>query len=72
MFQAAVQGGLPLKPVLWREPACQHHHGKGPLRGGNAPASVPDQAAHGSGAPVTAWRLLCAQSAQFHQPWDQE
>lgn len=72
VFQADVQRGFPVQPILWGEPACQHHHGKGPLRGGDASAGFPDQAAHGSDPPVTTWTLLCAQSAQLHQLWDQE
>lgn len=72
MFQADIQRGFPIQPALWREPARQHHHGKGPLWGGDASASFPDQAARGSDPPATTWTLLCAQSTQCHQLWDQE
>lgn len=72
VFQTDFQRGLPIRPALWREPTCQHHHRKGPLWGGDASAGFPDQAAGGSDTPVTTWTLLCAQSTQFHQPRDQE
>lgn len=72
LFQANVQRGFPIWPILWREPTCQHHHWKGPLWGGDAPAGFPDQAACGSDTPVTTGTLLCAQSTQFYQLRDQE
>lgn len=72
MFQADVQRGFLIRPILWREPTCQHHHGKGSLWGRDASSGFPDQAARGSDTPVTTWTLLCAQSTQLHHLWDQE
>lgn len=72
MLQADVQGGFLVWAIFWREPASKHHHREGPLWRGNAPTGFPDQAAYDSHTPV-AWRgILCAQSAQQHQLWDQE
>lgn len=72
MYQADVQGGFLVRAIFWREPASEHYHREGPLWRGNAPTSFPDQAAHGSHAPVTSRGLLCAQGAQQHQLRDQE
>lgn len=72
VFRADVQRGFPDWPILRRQPACQHHHREGALRGGDASAGFPDQAARGSDTPVSTWTLLCAQSAQFYQLRDQE
>lgn len=72
MFQADIQRGFLIRPILWREPTCQHHHGKSSLWGRDASSGFPDQTACGSDTPVTTWTLLCAQSTQLHQLWDQE
>lgn len=72
VLQADFQRGFPIWPVFWREPACQHHHWKGSLWGGDAPPGFPDQDAGGADTPLTTRTLLCAQSTQLHQLRDQE
>lgn len=72
VFQADVQGGFFVWAILWRKPACEHCHRKGPLWGGNASAGFPDQAARGSDTPDTRRGILRAQSTQLHQLWDQD
>lgn len=73
MLPADVQRGFPVGSILRsRQPSRQHRHREGPLRRGDAPQSLPDQAAGGSGASAAVGTLLRAQSPQLYQLRDQE
>lgn len=72
LLPADIQGGFPVRSELRGEPPGQHHHWEGPLRGGDAPASLPDQAAHGCDASAAAGTRLRAQSTHRDQLRDQE